>query len=157
MAGALPPYTANRLRVLLLRSGGVRIGNGTGIGGKLRIAGGRRPAARLVIGANCFVNDGCRFDVSAPVHIGDDVFVGHDVAILTASHEMGGRNRRAGAVVAEPVTIEPGAWVGARSTILGGVRIGEGAVVAAGAVVTRSVPPGTMVGGVPAVVIRELD
>ncbi len=67
------------------------------------------------------------------------------------------RRRRAGRSIAAPVVIEPGSWIGARATILGGVTIGEGAVVAAGAVVTRSVPPDTLVGGVPATVIRELD
>ena len=156
-AGLFPPYTATAMRVRLLRAGGLRIGERTGIGGRVWIAGGPRPANRLQIGADCFLNDGCRFDVSAPVTIGDHVFFGHEAAVLTATHELGDRGRRAGAVVAEPVMIGRGSWIGARATILGGVTIGEGAVVATGAVVTRSVPSGTLVGGVPAVVIRELD
>jgi maltose O-acetyltransferase len=157
IAGWLPPYTGGSLRMLLLRAGGVRIGTGTGIGGRIWVAGGSRPASRLEIGNDCFLNDGCRFDVSAPVTIGDRVFFGHDAAVLTATHEMGDHDRRAGRTVSAPVTIESGAWVGARATILGGLRIGHGSVVAAGAVVTRSVPPNTLVGGVPAVVIREFD
>ena len=55
------------------------------------------------------------------------------------------------------LTRRAGTWIGARSTILGGVTLGEGSIVAAGAVVSRSVPPNTIVGGVPASVIRELD
>lgn len=152
----LPPYTANWLRVRVLRLGGVSIGPRTGIGGRVWIAGGPRPTTRIEIGADCFVNDGCRFDVSARVTVEDDVFFGHDVAVLTASHEPGDRWRRAGAVTAEPVVIGRGSWIGARSTILGGVTIGEASVVAAGAVVTRSVAPNTLVGGVPATVIHDL-
>ena len=156
-AGALPPYTSSATRRLLLRAGGLSIGEGTGIGGRLWVAGGARPASRLQIGCECFINDGCRFDVSAQVTVGDRAFLGHEVAVITASHLPGTRLQRAGANVAEPVVIEAGSWIGARATILGGVTIGEGAVVAAGAVVTRSVAPNTMVGGVPATLIRELD
>jgi len=157
VAGLLPPYTGGALRVALLRAAGVRIGPGTGIAGRLWVAGGARPAGRLQIGDDCFVNDGCRFDVSAMVTIGDRVFFGHDAAVLTSTHEIGDASRRAGRTMAAPVTIGSGSWVGARATILGGVTIGEGAVVAAGAVVIRSVPPDTLVGGVPAVPIRSLD
>jgi acetyltransferase-like isoleucine patch superfamily enzyme len=157
LSGAIPPYTANSLRVVLLRAGGLRIGERTGVGGRLWVAGGPRPASRIAIGADCFLNDGCRFDVVAPVTIDDGVFVGHDVAVITTSHELGSSTRRAGRVFAEPVVIGRGSWIAARATILGGVTIGEGAVVAAGAVVTASVPPNTLVGGTPAVVIRELD
>jgi maltose O-acetyltransferase len=157
LAGMLPPYTGDSLRLMILRAGGVRIGDGTGIGGRLWIAGGSRSADRIQIGMDCFLNDGCRFDVSASVTIGDRVYFGHDAAVLTASHEVGDGYRRAGRTIAEPVTIEPAAWIGARATILGGVTIGEGALVAAGAVVIHSVPPNTLVGGVPATVIRKFD
>jgi maltose O-acetyltransferase len=157
LAGLLPPYHGTWLRLWLLRAAGLRIGSDSGIGGRLWVAGGPHPASRLEIGARCFLNDGCRFDVSAPVVMGDNVYLGHDVAMLTASHRLGGRSHRAGLSFAEPITIGSGSWVGARAVVLGGVTIGEGAVVAAGAVVTRSVPPNTLVGGVPAVLIRELE
>jgi maltose O-acetyltransferase len=155
--GLLPPYTGDTLRLLILRAAGLKIGERTGIGGRLWIAGGTRPSGRIEIGADCFLNDGCRFDVSAPVTISDRVYFGHDAAVLTASHILGDRWRRAGRTVSEPVTIGAGSWIGARATILGGLTIGESSVVAAGAVVIRSVPPNTLVGGVPAKVIRELD
>ena len=57
---------------------------------------------------------------------------------------------------AKPIIIDDGCWIGANATIIGGVTIGEGAVVAAGAVVTKDVEPYTMVGGVPAKIIKEL-
>lgn len=157
LARLIPPYTCDSLRLMVLRAGGISIGVGTGIGGRLWVAGGSRSAHRIEIGADCFLNDGCRFDVSAPVTIGDRVYFGHDAAVLTASHILGDRWKRAGRTVSEPVMIGSGSWIGARATILGGVTIGEGTVVAAGAVVIRSVPPNTLVGGVPAKVIRELE
>ena len=105
LAGLLPPYTSRWLRIRLLRAGGLTIGEHTGIGGRLWVAGGPQPGSRLQIGARCFLNDACRFDVSAPVVIGDNVYLGHDVAVLTASHKMGDRWQRAGSIVAEPISI----------------------------------------------------
>ena len=70
---------------------------------------------------------------------------------------MGDPECRAGAHLARPIRIESGAWIGARSTILPGVTVGHGAVVAAGAVVTRDVEPNTLVAGVPARVLRSLE
>jgi maltose O-acetyltransferase len=76
--------------------------------------------------------------------------------ILTNSHRIAASGRRAGALDARPVTIEAGAWLSTRCTILPGVTVGRGAVVAAGAVVTTAVPANVLVGGVPAQIIREL-
>ena len=81
----LPSYAFGGLRVRLLRFAGVRVGTGSGIGGSLWVAGGPDPASRLSIGDRCFVNDGCRFDTSAPITLEDDVHIGHDVAVLTAT------------------------------------------------------------------------
>lgn len=152
----LPSYSLNALRVRTLRAAGVTIGAGSGIGGKIWVAGGPKPAHRLFIGEHCFVNDGCRFDASASIRIGDGTHIGHDVAIITATHDIGDSDRRAGDVRGEDITIERGSWIGARATILGGVTIGAGSIVAAGAVVTKSVEPGTLVGGVPARPLSEL-
>ena len=73
------------------------------------------PASRLIIGADCFINDGCRFDTTGEVVIGDDVYLGHDVAIITSSHEVGPPTRRAHGAIAASVTIGRGSWIGARS------------------------------------------
>lgn len=93
----------------------------------------------------------------ANVTIGDRVNIGSFARFVTDSHQLGGTYRRAGKGSFPPIVVGDGAWIGVSVTILGGVTIGEGAVVAAGAVVTKDVPPHTLVGGVPAKIIRELD
>lgn len=88
--------------------------------------------------------------------IGNRVNIGPFVRLITDAHEVGTAYRRAGAVSYDPITIGDGAWIGASVTVLPGVNIGKGAIVAAGAVVVSDVPPHTLVGGVPAAKIREL-
>jgi acetyltransferase-like isoleucine patch superfamily enzyme len=156
LSRALPDLVGSRLRGLLLRLAGCDIGKGVIIGGRIDVAG-RRPAApRLRLGTATFVNAGCRFDVSAEITIGENVSVGHEVLVLTQTHEIGLSGHRAGVLRARPVVIEDGCWIGARAVILPGVRVGRGAIVAAGAVVTGDVPPDTLVAGVPAHPIRSL-
>jgi acetyltransferase-like isoleucine patch superfamily enzyme len=126
------------------------------VGGRLRLAGGLAPASRVRIGDDCFINDGCRFDTSAPITIDDGAYLGHDVALLTSTHELGPPDRRAGRFSCERIHVGRGAWIGARAVVLPGVTIGDGAVVAAGAVVTASVRANVVVGGVPARELRPL-
>jgi acetyltransferase-like isoleucine patch superfamily enzyme len=152
----MPTYAFGAVRLGLLRWARIRIGAGSGVGGDLRIAGGSGAARRVTIGERCFINDGCRFDATAPITLGDDVYLGHDAALLTATHEIAHTSHRAGALVGRPITVGRGAWIGARAVVLPGITIGAGAIVAAGAVVTRSVPADTLVGGVPAQPIRSL-
>jgi maltose O-acetyltransferase len=157
MLRLLPSYAFGGLRVRLLRFAGVRVGTDSGVGGSLWLAGGPDPASRLLIGDRCFVNDGCRFDTFAAITLEDDVHLGHDVAVLTATHEIGEAIGRAGRNVGMPIKVERGAWVGARATIRAGVTIGAGSIVAAGAVDDRSVGPSMLVGGVPARPIKSLS
>lgn len=89
------------------------------------------------------------FDLHAEIVVGDYVSLGQQVMLLTWTAETG--------LPPRPVRIEAGVWLGARSIILPGVTVGRGAIVAAGAVVAEDVPPDTLVGGVPAGVIRLLD
>ncbi len=152
----LPPFVGSRLRVRVLRLAGFRIGHGTVLWGTPTILGSGDLYGRLQIGRDCWVNVGCLFDLNAPITLGDRVALGQQVMILTNTHRIGGPARRAGNLAALPVQIEAGAWLSTRCTILPGVTVGAGAVVAAGAVVTRSVPPHTMVGGIPAQPLREL-
>lgn len=152
----LPPHVGNRLRVYLLRLIGFQIGRGTVMWGAPTITGGGDLYARLSIGEACWFNVGCFLNLGADIVIGHQVAVGHQVMFLTDTHAIGSPLRRAGELTARPIQIEDGAWLGARATILPGVTVGTGAVVAAGAVVTKSVPPHGLVGGVPARLLREL-
>ena len=152
-----PPYVCSRLRVVFLRLAGFRIGHGTVMWGTPTIVGLGNIRKRLTIGQTCVFNVGCHLELGAELVIGDRVSFGQQVMVLTNAHEIGdGRIRRAGMLDARPVRIEDGAWLSTRCTILPGVTIGRGAIVAAGAVVTKSVAPHTMVGGIPAQVIRKL-
>ena len=157
LTGLIPPLVGNRLRTKILRLSGVAIGHGTTIGGTMSVHGGGRPASRLRIGANCWINDSCVFDASAPITIGNNVALGQGVMILTNTHLLGPSQYRAGPLMGLPVIVDDGAWIGARTTVLPGVTIGTGAIVAAGAVVNKSVSANTMVAGVPARLVRKLE
>lgn len=120
------------------------------------------------IGNNVSINYHCILNDCNSIVIGNDVLIAPGVQINTASHptELSERltpnwNPASGEyrwrTFAKPIIIGDGCWIGANATIIGGVTIGEGAVVAAGAVVTNDVEPYTMVGGVPAKVIKELQ
>lgn len=108
------------------------------------------------VGRNVFINQGCTLNDIGGIEIGDDVMIGPRVSLITSGHPLDPTQRRK-QIVAAPIIIERNAWLGAGAIVLQGVRIGEDAVVAAGAVVTRDVPPGTLVAGVPARVLKSLD
>jgi len=158
----LPVYVGSRVRSFVLRGLGFQIGAGTLLWGLPTITGPRSLHQRLSIGRECWINLGLLInlgdcDKEYAVVIEDRVAIGHEVMILTETHTIGSPSRRAGRVHALPVHIGAGSWLGARCTILPGVRVGPGAVVAAGAVVTRDVPANTLVAGVPARGLREYN
>ena len=157
LVAPLPRGAASRIRTRLLRVGGLSAGEGTLLMSTPTIIGGPSAWKQVVIGAGCFINQDCVFDATAPIIVGDDVNFGHGVLITTSSHLIGVPDRRAGLLQPQPVSIGDGAWLASRVTVLPGVEIGRGAIVAAGAVVTKSVPANTLVGGVPARELRRLD
>lgn len=106
---------------------------------------GREPA--IVIGRNSVINRQCCLDGRGGLRIGDNVSISPGVWLLTDQHDM---NDPWFVESFGPIVVEDYVWVGSRATILPGVRIGRGAVVAAGAVVTKDVEPFEVVGGVPA-------
>ncbi len=152
-----PVGAGGRLRTRLYRLAGLRVGAGTLIAGPVQFGMSGDPRRNFQIGKRCFLNSPLFVDTAGPVTLGDRVSVGHHVVIVTASHAVGAAEFRAGAIRALPVRVEDGAWIAAGVTLLPGVTVGAGAVVAAGAVVTKDVLPNTLVGGVPARLIRELD
>ena len=99
------------------------------------------------IGAHSRINRKCMLDIRGGLTIGEQVSISPEVAILTAAHNVVDPGFR---VELGPVVIEDHVWIGSRAMILGGVTLGRGSVVAAGAVVTKDVPPLTIVAGVPA-------
>lgn len=107
------------------------------------------------MGKNVFINAGCKFQDQGGIFIDDDALVGHGVVIATLDHDMDPEKRHA--LHPAPVHIGKKVWIGANATITSGVTIGDNAVVAAGAVVTKDVPNDTIVGGVPAKPIKKID
>ncbi|MDE6105231.1 MAG: sugar O-acetyltransferase [Clostridia bacterium] len=109
----------------------------------------------ITVGKNVFINSGCCFQDQGGIEIGDNVLIGQQVVIATLNHDLSPEKR--GNMLPAPVKIGNGVWIGAHATILSGVTIGDGAVIAAGAVVTKDVPKNTVVGGVPAKVIKNIE
>jgi len=109
----------------------------------------------ISVGRNVFVNQNCTFYDLGGLDIADDVMIGPNVSIITSGHPIEPSQRRAG-VTAKPIAIERNVWIAAGAMIIGGVTVGENSIVAAGSVVTKDVPPNTLVGGSPARVIRSI-
>jgi maltose O-acetyltransferase len=156
LGSLLPRYVGARVKARMLALSGVRVGRGTLLYEIPGMYGFGDIYSRLTIGAGVIMNVGCFFDLNGPVTIEPGVSLGHEVKVLTSSHDIGDTQRRAGPLTIAPVTIKGGAWVGARSLILPGITIGAGSIVAAGSIVTRDVAANTLVAGVPARVVRQL-
>lgn len=112
--------------------------------------------SRVTIGRGTFINGGCVFDSSASITIGERCALGLEVMLLSSSHEIGPADRRAGAMTGAPVTVGDGCWIGSRAVLLPGATVGDGAVIAAGAVVRGDCDPHTLYAGVPAKPLRAL-
>jgi acetyltransferase-like isoleucine patch superfamily enzyme len=112
--------------------------------------------AEITVGRKVFVNQNCTFYDLGGLAIGNDVMIGPNVSLITSGHPLAPPERRNG-VTASPIVIENNVWIAAGAIVIGGVTIGENSVVAAGAVVTKDVPPNSLVGGNPARLIRSLD
>lgn len=106
------------------------------------------------LGKNVFINHACSFLDIGGITIEDDVQIGPRVNLTSENHPLDPNDRKT--VILQPIVIKRNAWIGAGATILPGVTVGENAIVAAGAVVSRDVPPNTVVAGIPAKVIKTL-
>jgi len=135
-----PFYTVRHLYLrLLLR---IRIGRDTAVHMGCFVTGNR-----ITIGANTVINRRCYLDGRTGLRIGNNVNISPECYFLSLTHDL---RDPAFVTIGKEVVIGDHAWLGARAMVMPGVRIGEGAVVGAGAVVTKDVPPYTVVGGVPA-------
>jgi hypothetical protein len=107
------------------------------------------------VGEHVFINACCHFQDHGGVTLGDGCQIGHNVVFATLNHGLEPADR--GTTYPAPIVLGRNVWVGSNATILQGVTIGDNAVVAAGAVVSRDVPANTIVGGVPARIIKRID
>jgi acetyltransferase-like isoleucine patch superfamily enzyme len=124
------------------------------MGQHLQMAGIRTSGKKVSIGQGTVINQGCMLYTTGGLVIGENVSISAGVWLVTGSHDM---NDPLFPDFYKPIVIDDYAWIGMRATILGGVTIGKGAVVMAGAVVTHDVPPFAVVGGIPAKVIRQRE
>lgn len=143
-------------RLLISNQGEIHIGD------RVRISAGHLPVELaaisggiLTIGDRSFINSGVSICAVKSVTIGENCAIGNMSLIMDSDFHTPGDHKIW--PEARPVVLEDDVWLGARVTVLKGVTIGRGAVVAAGAVVTKDVAPRTVVGGVPARLIRHLD
>jgi acetyltransferase-like isoleucine patch superfamily enzyme len=113
------------------------------------------PGAQLAIGDETFINHGVALSARQSVTIGKRCQIAPHVTVLDSDYH--GVDDRDGGEKCAPVSIADDVWLGTRAIVLRGVSIGKGSVVAAGAVVTKDVPPNTLVGGVPAKELRKIS
>lgn len=145
LVGYLPSH---RFRNAIYRRAGVQLPSTSSLHWRARFF----APEGLRIGPNCIIGNDAFFDARDTISLGRNVNIAAEVRIYTREHDIDAPDF---AEIGGPVTIGDYVYIGTRATILPGVSIGEGAVVASGAVVTKDVPPYMLVGGVPAKIIRE--
>ncbi len=159
ICGLLPDFGSGVVRGRLYRLAGLDVGPQVFIMGNVELVGGAASGfyERLHVGHGSIIGNHITINIDADVRLGRHVSLGPFVRIYTGTHQLGpGSSRRLGELVAKPVTIGDGCWIGLGAMILPGVTVGRGSVVAAGAVVTQDVPPDSYVEGNPATVVRQL-
>jgi maltose O-acetyltransferase len=140
------------IRPKLLRWAGVEIGQGCEI-----LPGFYTTTGKLQLGNHVYINSECRFGCSGGITVGDYCQIGPRVSLETITHQLNPIQGAMRPSETKPILVGSHVWIGAGAILLPGVTVGDGAVIAAGAVVTKDVPPCTMVGGIPAQVLRTLE
>ncbi|NHI69945.1 DapH/DapD/GlmU-related protein [Lactococcus garvieae] len=108
----------------------------------------------LHISKNVFINAGVRIQDTGGVWIDEGALIGHNVVLATLNHDLEPSRRQN--LIPAPIHIGENVWIGSNATVLQGVTVGENSVIAAGAVVTKDVPANSIVGGVPAKLIKKI-
>lgn len=109
----------------------------------------------VTIGKRCFIQQCCTFFGRGGIEIGDDVFIGPKCNLITINHDVNPDNRSA--TFSKPIRIEDKVWLGINATVLPGVTLGYGCIVGANSVVTKDVPPMTIVAGNPARILKKIE
>ena len=109
----------------------------------------------IKVGENVFINSCCRFQDQGGIEIGNGSLIGHNTTIATLNHDFNPAKRQN--LTPSPVKIGKNVWIGSDCTILPGVEIGDGAIIGAGSVVTKSIPANTIAVGNPARVIKRIE
>lgn len=109
------------------------------------------------LGKGTFVNHNCYFMDGAPITIGQNVFIGPSCGFYTATHPLTYIERNKGLEKALPITVGDNCWFGANVSVMPGVTIGSGCVIAAGSVVTKDLPANSLAAGVPASVKKQIE
>jgi maltose O-acetyltransferase len=156
-AAMLPVDTCLRSRVRILRLFKWKLGDGTILSATPRLLGDGDLCRRLTVGRGVYVNIGAVWELGAEIEIGDHVHIGQSVSLLTTTHEFGPAECRAGDLVRSPIRVGAGTWIGAGATVLAGVRIGQGSIIASNCLVREDVPDNCVFGGVPGRVLQLLD
>ena len=144
----MPYFVGQKWRVLLLTAFGLRQKGHIGFYPSVKVW----APWNIECGCHVAIDDAVNLYSVDKITIGSKVAISREAFICTASHDISKPNRP---LVTSPITICDGVWIGARAIILPGVTIGEGAVIAAGTVVTKDVEPWTVVGGNPAKFIKK--
>jgi len=142
---------ADEMRALLSQITGVEIDESSTVFPPIQINYGKHTR----IGKNVFINFDCVFLDYGGITIEDGVFIAPKVSLLTEGHPISPERRHS--LTVAPIHIKRNAWIGANATIMAGVTIGENSIVAAGAVVTKSIPDNVIVAGIPAKFVRAIE
>jgi maltose O-acetyltransferase len=151
----LPPTRCFLIKRIFLRLAGVKLGARTKVCGRVKFYGG----GQVSIGSDCWIGIGASFftAVGANIFIGDRCDIAPEVSFICGSHEIGDRSRRAGPGLSRDIVIGNGAWLGTRSIMLGGLKLGDSSVVgAATLLLDKEYPPDFVIVGVPGRLLRPI-
>ena len=149
-----PGHVGCNVRTGLLRLLGYKLGKQVKLSTDIVI---HTRSSNIVIDTGSFINRGVHFDASAPIHIGQHCNIGFNTSFTTSLHNLYSNYiSKRPTTPSNPIVIQDYVWLGCNVTVLGGVTIGHGSVVAAGSLVTKDIPPDSLAMGIPAKVVRSL-